>query len=131
MPLPAALVPAYAAAVSAAPAAMSVAPVAGVALLSFGMIATHTPDTVQLAGKPEIAAECIRQNVVSLNTKLAATVQPLYGTEVMAVVLKRGVASPPLFSVTLLESESGSTANYKALQPDPVQDLVAKVFAGC
>jgi hypothetical protein len=128
MPLPAALVPAYQAAMTYLP---SMVPFAGAAVFGIGMVATHTPDTLQLAGKPEAAAECIQKNVAALNTKLAATVQPLYGTGTMGVVLKSGIVSPPLVSVTLLETGTGSTANYRILQADPPADLVEKILAGC
>ena len=127
MPLPAALIPAYQAAATYLP---GVAPLAGAAVFSLGMVATHTPDTLQLASRPEMAAECIRRNVASLDPKLAATIVPLYGTESMGVTLKRSVVSPPLFNVVLTESGSGAVANYKVLQQGHEPD-VQKVFAGC
>jgi hypothetical protein len=65
-----------------------------VAMVSPGVdVADPNPfETAKLVGKPEAAAECVKRNVASLNTRLVAEVQPLFETETMGVVLRRGVA---------------------------------------
>ena len=132
MPLPAAAVAAYSAIVNALPAA---APVIGAAAVGFGIVASHTPgapDTVQLKGTPEVAAHCMKGNVAALKTRLAASVQPLYGTETMGVVVKRGSVGDPLVAIVIQEAGSGSRAEFRPLTPpDQQPDVIAKIIAGC
>ena len=127
MPLPAALVAAYA---TLAPAA----PFIGAAVVGFGIIATHEPgrlESATLKGNPERAAECIQRNVSSLNTRLVAMVQPLRGTETMGVVLKSGVVGDPLLNVLIQESGAGSVAEFRPLTPaDQQPDVIARIIAG-
>jgi hypothetical protein len=132
MPLPAAAIAAYTALVNALPSA---APVLGAAVVSFGIIASHQPglpDTVQLKGEPELAAECIKRNVASLNSKLVAVVQPLHGIEMVAVVLKKGIVGDPLMSVIIEQGLSGSRAELRSIeQPDQDPAVITKMMAGC
>jgi hypothetical protein len=133
MALPAVVIAAYTAFVNALPAA----PVIGGAAVGLGIVASHAlsqPDTlqVQLAGTPELAAECMKRNVSALNTRLAAVVQPLFGTETMGVILKSGIAGDPLMAIVIQEGRSGSQAEFRALTPaDQQPDVITKITAGC
>ena len=132
MPLPAAAVAAYAAAVSSLPSA---APFIGAAAVSFAIVATHDPNKLeeaQLKARPEAAAECMQRNVTALNTRLAAVVQPLQGTQVMAVFLRAGVTGDALVNITLEESGTGSRAEFRPLTaPEHQPDVLPKIIAGC
>ena len=131
MPLPAAAA-VYAAVVSSLPAA---APLIGATAVSFAIIATHDPNKLEeavLKGRPEAAAECVQKNVTALNTRLLAEVQPLHGTEVMAVLLRRGIAGDVVTDITLHESGSGSRAEFRPLTaPQNQPDVLTKIIAGC
>jgi hypothetical protein len=132
MPIPAAAVAAYAAVAGALPSATPV--LAGMAV-SVGLIMSHEPgrlDAVQLTNKPEVAAECVKRNVVSLKSRLVAIVQPLHGTETMGVLVRRGIVGDPLFNVVIQESASGSHAEVRPLAAaDQQPDLMARFIAGC
>ncbi|HYH41535.1 MAG TPA: hypothetical protein VD867_06105 [Burkholderiales bacterium] len=132
MPLPAAALAAYTAFLSSLPAA---APVIGVAAVGFVIVAAHDPhrlEEARLAGNPEVAAECLKRNVASLNTRLVATTQPLYGTSVMGVNVNAGVRGDALMVIVLQEAGSGSVAEFRPLAPpDPQPDILAKIIAGC
>ena len=132
MPIPAALVATYATVVGALPSA---APVLATAAIGLGVVVSHEPnqlETTQLAGKPEVAAECMQRNVASLNNRLVAVVQPLHGTDTMAVVVKRGVVGDPLMSIILHEAGSGSHAEIRPIAPPGQQpDVIAQMIAGC
>ncbi|MGZ8155951.1 MAG: hypothetical protein ACXWUK_11670 [Burkholderiales bacterium] len=69
MPIPATAMAAYAAVAGALPSATPV--LAGMAV-SVGLIMSHEPgrlDAVQLTNKPEVAAECVKRNVVSVKSR--------------------------------------------------------------
>lgn len=132
MPLPALAIATYSAVVSALPGAL---PVLGTAAVALGIIATHTPaapDAMRLAGTPEVAAECMKRNVASLNTSMVARVQPLHGTATMGVVVKRGIVGDPLMNIVIREAVSGSQAEVQSLaSPDHEPDVIARIIAGC
>jgi hypothetical protein len=130
MPLPAIAISAYYAALQAAPA---VAPAVGAALLGIGIANLNDPtklDTVQLTTKAEPAAECMRQNVAALNSRLVAAVQPLQGTETMGVVIKRGIVGDPLMTIIIQDALSGSTAELRPIS-ESFPDLIPQVMRGC
>ena len=131
MPLPTAAA-LYAVVVSALPTAV---PVLGVAALSFALINSHEPDRLdvaRLSGTPEAAAECIARNVGSMNIRLAAVVQPLFGTEVMGVILKSDRVGQPLMNIVIQEAGAGSQAEFRPLVPPEQQpDVITKIIAGC
>jgi hypothetical protein len=88
--------------------------------VSLGLITSHEPgkiDMVQLKGNPETAAECMKVNVASLNSRLVAVVQPLNGTSTMGLVIKRGVVGDPVLNVVLQEAAAGSQAEFRPLMP--------------
>jgi hypothetical protein len=131
MPVPAAAAAAYSAAVNAAPFALPLIPAAIVG----AFIAFQDPqntDVVKLTGSPEAAAECMKRNAASIDKRLVAEVSPLYGTEVMGVVLKRGVVGSAFMSIVIQEANPGSQAEIRPLAPVERQpEMVAKIVAGC
>lgn len=130
MPLPAIAVTLYYTAVQAAP---SLAPAVGLAALGIGVATLHQPgqlDTLALTRKPEPAAECIRQNVAALNTRLVASVQPLRGTETMGVMLKRDVFGDTIMTIVVQDTPSGSTAELRPLE-DGLPDVIPQMTRGC
>jgi hypothetical protein len=59
-------------------------------------------------------------------------IYPLYGTEVMEVVLKRGVVGSAFMSIVIQEANPGSQAEIRPLAPVERQpEMVAKIVAGC
>ena len=130
MPLPTAAA-VYSVLVNALPAA----PFVAAAAVGFGVVASHTPgqpDIVQLKGTPESAAECMQRNVTALNTRLAAAVQPLFGTERMGVLVKRGTVGDVVLTVVIEEAGNGSRAEFRPLLPSEEQpDVITRIIAGC
>ncbi|HYC49172.1 MAG TPA: hypothetical protein VED01_27150 [Burkholderiales bacterium] len=111
------------------------AAVGGVSVFMLGVAATHDPAgdlTRALLNKPESAAECITHNVAALKGPLVVTGQPLYGTQVYGLSLKRGVTGSPVMTVLLIESDVGSNAEFTPLGPREQQpDVIDKMIAGC
>lgn len=130
------MLPAIAAAIHAAAAALPAAtPGIAVALVGFGIVATHdpTPEVITLKGTPELAAECIRHNAAVRKTRLTAITQPLYGTATYSIVLKRGgVTGDPVMTVLLQETPAGSTVEFRPLAGiEQDADAVAQMMTGC
>jgi hypothetical protein len=130
------VLPAIAAAIHAAAAALPAAtPVIATAVVGFGIVATHdpTPEIIVLKGAPEVAAECIRHNAAVRKTRLAAVLQPLYGTATYSIVLKRGgVTGDPVMTVLLQETDAGSTVQFRPLAGiEQDADAVAQMMTGC
>lgn len=130
------MLPAIAAAIHAAAAALpAAAPGIAVAVVGFGIVATHdpAPEIITLKGTPEVAAECIKQNATIRKTRLAAVTQPLYGAATYSIVLKRGgVTGDPVMTVLLQQTPAGSTVEWRPLagvEQDP--DAIAQLMAGC
>ena len=120
----------YAAAVKALPAVLP----AGVAMVAFGIIASHTrePELQALKGAPETAAECIQRNVQAGKNGLSAVVQPLFGTSTYSVVLKRGgVTGEPVMTVLLQSATTGSHAEFRSLGLSDTNEQIAQLIAGC
>lgn len=130
------MLPAIAAAIYAAAAALPAAtPGIAVALVGFGIVATHdpTPEVITLKGTPEVAAECIRHNAAVRKTRLTAITQPLYGTATYSIVLKRGgVTGDPVMTAVVQEGAGGSTVDLRPLPGvDVAADVVLKMIAEC
>ncbi|HEV3484855.1 MAG TPA: hypothetical protein VG106_05575, partial [Vicinamibacterales bacterium] len=88
--------------------------------------------TRALMNKPESAAECMTRNIAALKGPLVVTGQPLYGTQVYGVSLKRGVTGNTVMTVLLMESDVGSNAEFTLLGPPEQQpDIIDKMIAGC
>jgi hypothetical protein len=109
--------------------------VAGAAAVGLGLAAAHDPAgdlTRALAQKPEAAAECMSRNVAAMKGPLVLNGQPLYGTAVYGLSLKRGVTGSPVMTVLLTELPAGSTVEFTPLIPREEQpDLIDKMIAGC
>jgi hypothetical protein len=131
MPVPAAAAAAYSTIMNALPMAAPLVPVAVFAVV----IAQQEPpqlDVVKLTAKPEAAAECMKRNVASLDRQLVADVQPLFGTEIMGVILKRGIVGASVMSIVVQDTPSGSQAEFRPLAPaDRQPEMIAKIVAGC
>ena len=74
---------------------------------------------------PADAAHCIVDNTASAKTGEAASVQPLYGMERVAVVMKNSVAGEPLATIFL--EPAGNAATAKVVTTGLVDD--AEAFA--
>jgi hypothetical protein len=132
--VPPAIAAAYAAFASAFPGLVAVAPFAGAAVIGLGVVASHNPErdlSHTMAGTPQATAECIQRNVASQPTRIAAVVQPLFGNQAYSVVVKRGgITGDPVMTVVIQEAGSGSTAEFRPLEPAQ-SDVVARLIAGC
>jgi hypothetical protein len=132
--VPPAIAAAYAAFASAFPGVVSVAPFAGAVAIGFGIVATHNPQadlSHTLKGTPQVTAECIQRNAVSQPVRFAAVVQQLFGDQAYSVVVKRGgVTGEPVMTVLIQEAATGSTAEFRPLEPEQ-GDAVTRLLAGC
>ena len=118
-----------------APAVIGAAPVLVVAAGGFAAVAIHDPAgdwTRVLAQQPDTVAECMTRNVAALKSRLVLVGQPLYGTDVYGLTLKRGVTGGPIMSVVLQATDVGSTAVFTPIDP-PQQppEMIEKMLAGC
>ena len=132
--MPPAIAAAYAAFASAFPGLVAVAPFAGAAVIGLGVVASHNPEadlSHAMAGTPQATAECIQRNAASQPTRIAAVVQPLFGDQAYSVVVKRGgITGDPVMTVVIQEAGSGSTVEFRPLEPEQ-SDVVARLIAGC
>ena len=132
--MPPAIAAAYGAFVSAFPGLVAVAPFAGAAVIGLGVVALHDPTgdlSHTLAGTPQATAECIQRNAASQPTRIAAVIQPLFGNQAYSVVVKRGgITGEPVMTVVIQEAGSGSTAEFRPLEPEQ-SDAVARLIVGC
>ena len=111
------------------------AAVGGFSAFMVAVSATHDPAgdlTRALMKKPEQAEECMTRNVAALKGPLVVSGQPLYGTQVYGLSLKRGVTGNPVMTVLLIEGDVGSNAEFTPLGPREQQpDVIDKMIDGC
>lgn len=126
---------AVAAAPYAGPALAVGTPVVGAAVVSYAVISQHRPeaDPVPLRGAPEAALECMQRRIAAHPARLAAVVQPLYGSATYSVVLKRGgVTGEPVTTGVVQQTATGSSAEFRPLSADSLDaDAIATITDGC
>ena len=117
------------------PTLVSVAPFAVATAVGLAIVATHDREADRFHNFnrfPEATADCMVRNVKALDSRLVAFSQPLYGSEVYDVTVKRGVVGEPVLRIVLTQTSVGAHAEVIPLvAPEQQPDVLAKIVAGC
>jgi hypothetical protein len=114
--------------------AVAISAIAAAVWLSQPREAATTVDSKRynVAGAPEQAAACVARNADGQTPVMTSTVQPLYGTEHVAVLMRDSPTGDTLATVYI---EPASQGSYAKVVPTPLvidrDALVKRLLAKC